>query len=95
MIPCGNEDNIVMQNRFKLSFCLSKNAQIRNAKFENFQHLGGGGGGGTAPDPTPRRTMAIDRNGNFLFHALGRKDKLHTFINLYFRGLIFLPAPCI
>ena len=29
-------------------------------------------GGGTAPspDPTPRRTMAIDRNGNFLFHAL-------------------------
>ena len=29
-------------------------------------------GGGTAPspDPTPRRLMAIDRNGNFLFHAL-------------------------
>ena len=49
MIPCGNEDNIVMQNRFKLSFCHSKNAQIHNAKFKNFQHLGTG----TAPPQTP------------------------------------------
>ena len=70
MIPCGNEDIIVMQNRFKLSFCLSENAQIRKAKFENFQHLGRGHS--PSPDPTPRRPMAIDRNGNFLFHALSQ-----------------------
>ena len=53
MIPCGNEDNIVMQNRFKLSFCLSKNDQIRKAKFENFQHLGRGHSPLPRPHPTP------------------------------------------
>ena len=39
---------------------------MQNSKIFNIW----GGGTAPSPDPTPRRPMAIDRNGNFLFHAL-------------------------
>ena len=40
---------------FKLSFRLSQNAQILNAKFQNFQHLGVGHSPLPRPHPTPTR----------------------------------------
>jgi hypothetical protein len=39
---------------------------MQNSKIFNIW----GGGTTSSPDPTPRGLMAIDRNGNFLFHAL-------------------------
>ena len=35
-----------------------------------------GGGAAPSPDPTPRRPMAIDRNGNLLFHTLNPTGNL-------------------
>ena len=49
---------------------------MQNSKIFNIW----GGGTAPSPDPTPRRLMAIDRNGNFLFHALHVLHELFAII---------------